>query len=74
MCVQGRVSVGAQWWGGNRGHVWRAEISLYALIGINVTNTMELHVTIDSHTVVSLVDMASTHTFVQEAIIPKLDL
>ena len=44
------------------------------MIGINITITMELHVTIDNHTVVSLVDMASTHTFVQEAIIPKLDL
>ena len=35
------------------------------MIGINITITMELHVTIDNHTVVSLVDMGSTHTFVQ---------
>jgi hypothetical protein len=42
------------------------KISLHALTGIEVANTMKLCLTISSHTITTLVDTGSTHTFIRD--------
>jgi hypothetical protein len=49
-------------------------ISLHALTGIDVTNTIQLHVRIKGRTLVALVDTGSTHTFIRDDLLPQLDL
>lgn len=49
-------------------------ISLHALMGINVGNTMKLFVIINGVSLVGLVDSGSTHTFIQEGLVDKLGL
>jgi hypothetical protein len=43
------------------------DISLHALTGIDVTNTMKLQVCVKGMMLVELVDTGSTHTFIKEA-------
>jgi hypothetical protein len=49
-------------------------ISLHALTGIDVANTMKLHVHIKGKRLVALVDTGSTHTFIKESLLPQLGL
>jgi|UPI0004DEAEA7 hypothetical protein len=49
-------------------------ISLHALTGIDVGNTMKLLVVINGVSLVALVDSGSTHTFIQEGLVDKLGL
>jgi hypothetical protein len=49
-------------------------ISLHALIGIDIANTMKLQVRIKGTTLVMLVDTGSTHTFIKEGLLPQLGL
>jgi hypothetical protein len=49
-------------------------ISLHALTGIDVGNTMKLPVVINGVSLVALVDSGSTHTFIQEGLVSKLGL
>jgi hypothetical protein len=49
-------------------------ISLHALTGIDVANTMKLHIQIHGQTLVALVDTGSTHTFIKETMVPHLGL
>jgi hypothetical protein len=49
-------------------------ISLHALTGINVANTMKLQVTIVGKLLLALVDTESTHTFVKEDVVTNLAL
>jgi hypothetical protein len=42
-------------------------ISLHTLTGIDVSNTMTLNIFIHDASLVALVNMGSTHTFIQEA-------
>jgi hypothetical protein len=49
-------------------------ISLHALTGIDIVNTMKLHVRIKGKTLVALVDTDSTHTFIKESFLPQLGL
>jgi hypothetical protein len=49
-------------------------ISLHALTGIDVNNTMKLHVAVQGLTLVALVDTGSTHTFIQEAVASRLGI
>jgi hypothetical protein len=48
-------------------------ISLHAFTGIDVTNTMKLHISINSK-LVALVDTSSTHTFIKEGLLSQLGL
>jgi hypothetical protein len=45
-------------------------ISLHALIGIDIANTMQLHMRIKGHTLVALVDTSLTHTFIRDDLLP----
>jgi hypothetical protein len=47
---------------------------LHALTGIDVNNTMKLHVAVQGLTLVALVDTGSTHTFIQEAVASRLGI
>jgi hypothetical protein len=49
-------------------------ISLHALIGIDVFNTMKLHISINGKLLVALVDTGSTHTFIKEGLLSQLGL
>jgi hypothetical protein len=49
-------------------------ISLHALTGIDIANTMKLQVRIKGTTLVMLVDIGSTHTFIKEGLLPQLGL
>jgi hypothetical protein len=49
-------------------------ISLHALTGINIGDTMKLQVTINGSMLVALVDSGSTHTFIREAVASQIGL
>jgi hypothetical protein len=49
-------------------------ISLHALTGIDIANTMQLHVRIKGCTLVAVVDTGSTHMFIRDDLLPQLDL
>jgi hypothetical protein len=49
-------------------------ISLHSFTGIDITNTMQLHVRIKGRTLVALVDTGLTHTFIRDDLQPQLDL
>jgi hypothetical protein len=49
-------------------------ISLHALTGIDISNTMKLQVRVHDLTLVALVDTGSTHTFIREAVASQLGL
>jgi hypothetical protein len=49
-------------------------ISLHTLTGIDVTNTMKLHISINGKLLVALVDTGSTHTFIKEGLLSQLGL
>jgi hypothetical protein len=49
-------------------------ISLQAMTGIGVTDTLRLLVTINDINLTSLVDLSSTHTFLSEAALARLGL
>jgi hypothetical protein len=47
-------------------------ISLHALTGIDIGDTMKLHVAINGSMLVALVDSGSTHTFIREAVASQI--
>jgi hypothetical protein len=49
-------------------------MSLHALTGIDVANTMKLHISINGKLLVALVDTGSTHTFIKEGLLSHLGL
>lgn len=49
-------------------------ISLHAITGIDVADTMKLQVTINGQSLVALVDTGSTHTFIRRSITSRLGL
>jgi hypothetical protein len=49
-------------------------ISLHALTGIDIGDTMKLQVTINGSMLVALVDSSSTHTFIREAVASQIGL
>jgi hypothetical protein len=49
-------------------------ISLHALTGIDIADTLKLKVSINGVALIALVDSGSTHTFIQDAIVPRLGL
>jgi hypothetical protein len=49
-------------------------ISLHALTGIDIGDTMKLQVTINGSMLVALVDSGTTHTFIREAVASQIGL
>jgi hypothetical protein len=49
-------------------------ISLHTLTGIDIANTMKLHISINEKLLVALVDTGSTHTFIKEGLLSQLSL
>jgi hypothetical protein len=49
-------------------------ISLHALTGIDIADTLKLKVSINGVALIALVDSGSTHTFIHDAIVPRLGL
>jgi hypothetical protein len=49
-------------------------ISLHALTGIDIADTLKLKVSINGVALIALVDSGSTHTFIRDAIVPRLGL
>jgi hypothetical protein len=49
-------------------------ISLHALTGIDIADTLKLKVSINGVALIALVDSGSTHTFISDAIVPRLGL
>jgi hypothetical protein len=49
-------------------------ISLHALTGIDIDDTMKMHVAINGSMLVALVDSGSTHTFIREAMASQISL
>jgi hypothetical protein len=49
-------------------------ISLHALTGIDIADTLKLEVSINGVALIALVDSGSTHTFICNAIVPRLGL
>jgi hypothetical protein len=49
-------------------------IPLHALTGIDIGDTMKLHVAINDSMLMALVDSGSTHTFIREAVASQIGL
>jgi hypothetical protein len=49
-------------------------IPLHALTGIDIGDTMKLHVAINDSILMALVDSGSTHTFIREAVASQIGL
>jgi hypothetical protein len=49
-------------------------ISLHALTGLSITNTMQLMITIAGTKLRALVDSGSTHTFIHDAMVHSLGM